>query len=114
MEIKFLQFLHKQGFWLLIFFSLLGAQVQLASPFQHFSFLSEISQAQHSSLPVNDLASACDPDDCSDLLQTSIPEVSRANESSLPLPLAPLWLQRSVSEISLPYLSRPPPVSSFS
>jgi hypothetical protein len=107
--IKQFQSLLKQSFWLFIFLCMLGAQVQLVSPFHHFSALSEVSRAFAFTLPANDLAPVPDLDDCSDLLQAVLPQVALASESCLPLPLTPLWRQSFAAGIPIFHLSRPPP-----
>ncbi len=107
----YLQYLRKQSFWLFILLSLMSVHVHVASPFRHFSYLPEVSRILDNSLSSNDLNTAYDLDDCVDLLLTASPEISRANESCLPLQCSQTSFQISVSEISLAHLSRPPPFS---
>jgi hypothetical protein len=108
---KYYSNLRKQSFWLLILVFLVCVQPRFSSIFQQVSSPAEISQALADSHPLNDLTTAYDLDDCSDLLQTASPEISPTNESSRPLQRSQLRLQSFASGISLAHLSRPPPFS---
>jgi len=103
--------LHK-SFWLFAFLLLLSAQVQLVSPFQHFSYTAEVSQPPDDLFSSSNLTPTCDLDDCSDLLQTALPLIAPASESWLPAQQFPARLQLPAMGVSFPYLSRPPPVLS--